>query len=55
MIILDILIKISLSQMILESFRSEKEREGKYVFCPREVWYFAFVVAFVLTSFVALY
>ena len=49
MIILDILVKIALSQIILEWFRSENEREGEYVFCPREVLYFAFVVAFVLT------
>ena len=29
----------------MESFRSEKENEDEYEFCPREVWYFVFVLA----------
>ena len=33
----------------IESFRSENGKEDEYEFCPQEVWYFVFVLAFVLT------
>ena len=38
----------------LESFRAENESEDEYEFCPREVWYFVFVLVFALTLFVIL-